>query len=70
MVLKGTSSYKFSTNEWTRKADMTDGGQQIACNMVKHQDGDREIIVTGQKNDRVEIYNIATDTWRMGMLVL
>lgn len=49
---------------------MTDGGQQIACNMVKHQDGDREIIVTGQKNDRVEIYNIATDTWRMGMLVL
>ena len=47
-----------------------DAPQKIACNMVKREDGDREIIVTGQKSNRVEIYNIATDTWRLGGLGL
>ena len=34
--------------------------------MVTHEDGDREIIVTGARSNRVQIYNIATDTWRIG----
>ena len=68
-VLKALSSFKFSSNAWTTKAEMLHGGRQLACGMVTHEDGDREIIATGERSNRVQIYNIATDTWRIGGLV-
>lgn len=64
--LKNVWSFKFSTNTWTAKADMIEGGNTIACQVVKREDGEREIVAVGEANNRVEIYNIAANTWRLG----
>ena len=61
-------SFKFSTNQWTAKADMSHGGNGIACQMITREDGEKEIVSVGDNSNIVEIYNIASDTWRNGML--
>ena len=68
--LKNTYSFKFSTYQWTKKEDMLYGSIKIACGLITTGSGEKEIVSMG--NDivtrGVEIYNIATDTWREGKL--
>ena len=63
-------SFKFSTNNWTAKADMSNTKIVTTCGMITREEGEKEIVTFPEREGRVEIYNIATDTWRMGMLVL
>lgn len=57
-------SFKFSTNQWTKKADISvpAKGHSLACGLVTLESGEKEIVT--QINDKVGIYNIATNTWR------
>merc|ERR1712117_46434 len=64
--LKKTWSFKFSTNQWTSLADVANGGNGVACQMVTREDGEKEIISVGEASDIVMIYNIASNTWRRG----
>ena len=64
--MKKTWSFKFSTNQWTALADVANGGNSVACQMVTREDGEKEIISVGEASDVVMIYNIASNTWRRG----
>merc|ERR1712117_333047 len=66
LPVKDVYSYKFSTNQWTRKADMTYGGYEIVCGLVTTDSGAKEIVSVGDRGGRVEIYDIASNTWREG----
>ena len=63
--IKEVYSFKFSTNQWTKKADMIHStGKYGTCGLITTESGEKEIVTTISKT--VEIYNIATDTWREG----
>jgi len=59
-------SFKFSTNQWTKKADMIYGGNEIVCGLVTADSGEKEIVSMGNRAGQVEIYNIASNVWREG----
>ena len=60
-------SFKFSTNNWTAKADMSNTKIVTTCGMITREEGEKEIVTFPEREGRVEIYNIASNTWRNGM---
>ena len=65
-------SFKFSTNNWTAKANMQYAtcntctpSHATYCDMITREEGEKEIVTL--QGGRVEIYNIASNTWRDGM---
>ncbi len=70
------SSYNFDTDIWTAQAPLAGDRCYHDCALLKDQSGDGQYVVAAggysydgsdwSKVDRVEVYNIADNTWFTG----
>ena len=61
--------YDKSFEIWSGKANLTTPRINMACGVIGKSSGDLEVVTAGGQyggETAVEIYNVATDTWRTG----